>query len=221
VADLFRTAEAFKPDPTRVRVRFGTVVSVESDRTCTVSVGGGTVTGVKYAARCVPCPGYPVILLTDGQDLFAVDHIAADDLTLAPRAYRSSNLTVANTTDTVVEWAGANSDAWGCWSAGSPTRLTAPVTGRYLATAYVEFSADADGIRQAWIRRNGAEILGHVRTPTAGSGSSTNLTVTTPAFDLAKGDYVQLVVRHSAGNDLTVNRDGVLTPTLSLAHLGP
>lgn len=221
MADLFRTAEAFKPDPTRMRVRFGTVVSVEADRTCTVTVGGGTVTGVKYTARCVPCPGYPIVLLTDGQDLFAVDHIAANDLTLAPRAHRSASLTVANTTDTAVEWSAANSDAWGCWSAGSPTRLTAPITGRYQAAAYVDFAGDADGFRQAWILRNGTDILGYVKTLPAASGSPTNITVSTPAFDLDKGGYIQLIVRHSAGNDLVLNRDGTLSPALSLVYLGP
>lgn len=219
--DLFQVAEAFVPERAPLRVRFGTVSSVETDRTITVSVGGGTVSGVRYAASMVPCPGFTVFLLTDGEDLFAVDHLAANNLTLAPRAYRSSNLTVANTTDTAVTWDGANNDGWGTWVAGSPTRLTAPVTGRFMATAYVEFSGDADGFRQAWVRKGGTETLGYMKMLSAASGSPTNMTVATPAFDLDKGDYIELVVRHNAGNDLTLTRDGTLTPALSLIYLGP
>jgi hypothetical protein len=221
MTDLFRIASGFQSDSSPVRVRFGTVSSVEADRTCTVSVGGGTVSGVKYAASMAPCPGNVAFLLTDGVDLFAVDHLAAADLTLAPRAYRSASLTVANTTDTAVEWAAANSDAYGCWVSASPTRLTAPLSGRFSAAAYVEFAGDADGFRQAWVRKNGAEVLGYVKMLSAASGSPTNMTVSTPAFDLTKGDYVELVVRHNAGNDLVLNREGTLTPALSLIYLGP
>lgn len=216
-------ADALTPQPSPVRVRFGIVQSIEADRTITLTVGGSTETiaGVRYAASMTPCPGKAVFCLTDGTDLFAVDHMAAAELTLAPRAYRSANLTVANTTETAVTWAGANSDEWGSWASASPTFLSAPITGRYMATAQVEFAGDADGFRQAWIRRNGTDILGYHKQLSAASGSPTNMTVATPAFDLTKGDYIELVVRHNAGNDLVLNRDGTLTPALSLIYLGP
>ena len=221
MTDLFRQAQAFRPDPQKLRVRFGTVVSVESDRTCTVTVGGGTVAGVKYAARCVPCPGYPVFLLTDGQDLFAVDHLAADDLTLAPRAYRDADQTIGDGADTAVSFAGVVSDAWTCWAAGSPTRLTAPLTGRYQATGFVKFAANGTGFRQGWIAKGGSTVYGRTAAIAAASGSPTQFAVSTPAFDMTKGDYVELYVRQNSGGNLALTRDANLTPALSLVYLGP
>jgi hypothetical protein len=168
-----------------------------------------------------PCPGKSVFCLTDGVDLFAVDHMAANNLTLAPRVHRTATLSVANTTDTAVTWQDVNSDEWGCWTNASPTYVSAPITGRFMATAYVEFAGDADGFRQAWIRKNGSDILGYMKMLSAASGSPTNMTVATPAFDLNKGDYIELVVRHNAGNALDLNRDATLTPAMSLIYLGP
>ena len=220
----YRTvADVLTPQAAPLRVRFGVVQSIQADRTITLTVGGSTETiaGVRYTASMTPCPGKAVFCLTDGVDLFAVDHMAAAELTLAPRAYRSSSLTVANTTETAVTWAGANSDEWDTWISASPTLLSAPITGRFMATAFVEFAGDADGFRQAWVRKNGADVVGYVKQLSAAAASPTNMTVSTPAFDLTKGDYIELVVRHNAGNDLALNRDGTLTPALSLIYLGP
>jgi hypothetical protein len=221
MADLFRVADTLRTEPHQVRVRFGTVESVETDRTLTVNVGGGSVSGVQYAASMTPCPGKVAFLLTDGRDLFAVDHMAAEDLTLAPRVHRTSALSIANTTETAVTWEGVNSDAWGCWASGSPTYVSAPITGRYQATAYVQFAGDTDGFRQAWVRKNGTDILGYVKVLSAASGSPTDMTVATPAFTLAKGEYIELVVRHNAGNAIDLNRETDKTPTLSLIYIGP
>lgn len=221
MSDLHQLAAALRPSQPSVRVRFGTVVSVETDRTCTVTVGGGEVAGVRYAASCLPCPGYPIILLTDGQDLFALDHLAADDLTLAPRAYRSSDQTIGDASDTAVSFAAAVSDAWSCWAGASPTHLTAPATGRYQATAFVRFASSGTGFRSGWILRNGADTLARVNAIAAASGSLTMFTVQTPAFDLAKGGYVELYVRQNSGGNLALTRDANVTPTLTLTYLGP
>ena len=221
MSDLFRIASGMVQDAAPIRVRFGEITSVQANRTCTVNVGGADVAGVKYAAGMAPCPGKVAFLLTDGADLFAVDHMAAADLTLAPRASRNANLTVANTTDTAVTWAAVNSDAWGCWNAASPTYLSAPLTGRYMATAQVEFAGDADGFRQAWIRRNGTSVLGYDKAISAAAASPTDMTVAAPSFDMTKGDYIELIVRHNAGNDLVLNYDSSHNPSLSLIYLGP
>ena len=216
-------ADALTSQAAPLRVRFGVVQSIETDRTITLTVGGSTetVAGVRYAASMTPCPGKAVFCLTDGTDLFAVDHMAANNLTLAPRVHRTSSLSVANTTDTAVTWQAVNSDEWGTWVSASPTLVSAPITGRYTATAYVEFAGDADGFRQAWIRKNGTDVLGYHKQLSAASGSPTNMTVSTPAFDLDKGGYIELVVRHNAGNAIDLIRDGTLTPALSLIYLGP
>jgi len=219
--DLFRTASALVPDISPVRVRFGSIVSVEADRTCTVSVGGGSVSGVRYAAGMVPCPGRVAFLLTDGTDLFAVDHLAADGLTLAPRAYRLTDQSIADATDVAVSWDADNNDAWAAWIVGTPTRITAPVTGRYLATAYTRFAANATGFRSAWILKNATDILARETVISAAAASPTQMTVSAPAFDLTKGDYVELYVRQNSGGALALTRDATHAPSLSLVYVGP
>lgn len=222
MADLFRVAQAFAQEPDPIRVRFGKVVSIEANRTITVTIGGSTtsVSGVKYVASLCPLPGAVVMLMTDGADLFAFAHIAADGLTLAPRAYRSVDLTVAAATDVAVTWSGVNSDSWGCWSAGAPTRLTAPITGRYAATGNAKWASNGTGFRAIWIAKNGSE---EVRTNqiSAAAGSPTIVNVSSAPFNLTKGEYVELYVRQNSGADLAVTRDSDSQPSLGLRYLGP
>lgn len=218
--DPYLIAQAFTTDRPGLRVRFGVVSSVQTDRTLTVSVGGGTVTGVRYAAGMTPCPGYSVFLLTDGTDLFAVDHIAADGLTLAPRAYRTTDVNLTTGTDTAVSLQNAASDAWGCWVAGAATKLSAPITGRYLATAVVRFEANPTGLRAAWITKNGTDTIGRVQVA-ALSGSPTMLTVAATPTDLVKGDFIELNVRQNSGGDLALVAADNYFPSLGLTYLGP
>jgi hypothetical protein len=200
-----------------MRLRFGTVDSVQDDRTITVLVGGSTepIAGIRYAASMTPCAGKVILLLTDGKDLFAVDHLAAADLTLAPRAYRSTDQTIGDASDTAVTFDNVNSDAWGCWAGGSPTRLTAPVTGRY------RFASHATGFRAGWILKGGSTTLARVNAISAASGSPTMFTVTAGAFDLTKGEYVELYVRQNSGGNLALANDGTAFPSLALTYLGP
>jgi hypothetical protein len=213
-------AEAFTPETSPIRVRFGVVSSVETDRTMTVVVGGGTVSGVRYAAGMTPCPGYSVFLLTDGADLFAVDHMAADDLTLAPRAYRTADVNINTATDTAVSMQAVASDAWGTWVSGAATRLTAPVTGRYTANAVVRWESNGTGLRAAWITKNGADVIGRVQIA-ALSGSPTMFTVASTPTDLAKGDYIELHVRQTSGGNLALIAADTYFPSLGFTYLGP
>lgn len=67
-------AQAVKPPAGSIRFRQGTVVSVDSSYTMTVTIAGssGSVSNVKYTAAVTPIAGDGVWLVTDGQDLFAI-----------------------------------------------------------------------------------------------------------------------------------------------------
>jgi hypothetical protein len=175
---------------------------------------------VPYAAHVQPLPGSGCVLASDGTDLFVVAVLAAADRSLAPRAYRNSDQTLTSGVDTPASFAAAESDAWGCWSGSQPTRLTAPVTGRYQATGWVTFAANATGQRVAWVRRNGAVEVGRVQVP-ALAGNPTQLALATPAFTLSKGDYIELFARQDSGGDLALTRTADVSPALSLTYLGP
>lgn len=219
--DLFAAASVLKKSPTLLRFRFGTVVSVESDRTCTVTIGGDTtnVAGVKYLQE--PRPGAVVIMATDGLDIFVLGHLAAANGTIAPRASRSTTQSIPDGADTAISFDGVNNDAWGCWSAGNAARLTAPVTGRYMAVGQVTFAANGTGFRRICIEKDGTSTVGQVDLPTTLSGSAVWLNVTSQPFDMTQGEYVRLMVRQNSGGSLDVNNSSTFSPSLSLVYLGP
>lgn len=214
---------AIRPDAIGLRLRFGTVISIQNDRTCTVTIAGGTtnVVGVRYAAHVAPVPAAACVLASDGSDLFIIGVLAAADRTPSPRVYRDADLSVVDGTDTAVTWAAVNSDAWTSWSSGAATRLTARLRGRYMATAWVQFAGNGTGIRSAWIRKDGATTFGRVQVAPSSAGLPTQFTVASPVFDLEVGQYVELLVRQTSGGALLLTRDGAVSPSLSLIYLGP
>lgn len=219
--DLYKIAAGFRQPSSEIKVRFGSIVSVQTGRTATVTVGGSTdsVTGIPYLESMVPQPGKPVVMLTDGIDLFIVDHLSASNMSLSPRAYRSGDLTVGNNTDVSISWADVANDLWGCWASGNASRLTAPVDGRYMAVGTAQFAANATGYRAAWIDNNSGTTL--ARTQIAATPTNPAwLQVVTPPFDLTKNEYITMSVRQTSGGNLALTRDSVFTPSLSLIYLG-
>lgn len=217
-----RLVQALQHSP-GVRVRFGSVVSVESDWTCTVTIGGSAtaVSGVRYAADVQPLPGSGCVLASDGTDLFVLAVLAAEGRTIAPRASRSTTQSIANTNDTPITFDAVNGDAWGCWSAANATRLTAPVAGRYQATALVSWAGNATGFRSVWIEKNGTSTLGRASVASVGAGNPTWMEVMSLPFDMLPGDYIRLIVWQNSGGALNVNNSSTFAPGLSLTYLGP
>lgn len=222
--DFQALVPAFAAEQPSPRLRLGVVQSVQANYTCTVTVAGSTtaLTGVKYLASAHPVPGSPVWLMTDGLDLFAFAVIAADDRTFAPRASRSTSQSIPDGADTAVTFDAVNSDPWGSWSAGQAQRLTAKLTGRYMAVGAVQFAANATGWRAAWIERTGTSTVARVQVASAAAGSPTYVTVTSPPFDMTAGtDYVRLIVRQNSGGALDAVNSSTFTPALGLIYLGP
>lgn len=77
--DWSRIVPAMTPPTPGVRVRFGTVVSVDAGATLTVTISGAStaVSGVRYLDSVTPTAGDPVVFLTDGVDLFVLGTLAA------------------------------------------------------------------------------------------------------------------------------------------------
>lgn len=219
----YRIVDAIAGEQNRLRARIAKVVSVQADRTMTVQLAGTTenVDGVNYMDSVPPKPGSGIWVLSDGRDIFGFGAIAADGRTLSPRASRSTNQTISNAADEAITFDGAQSDGWSCWSAGSPTRLTAPVTGRYMAVANLQFEANGTGFRAGWIEKTGSSVLARTQVISAAAGSPTYFQVTTPPFDMTAGtDYIRLLVRQSSGGNLACVNSSTFAPSLSLIYLG-
>jgi hypothetical protein len=198
----------------------GTVVSIEAySITVTLAGGSANVAGVKYLAPVPPAPGVGVWLISDGKALLAVGMTAAAGRSIAPRAYRTTALTLTTATDTTVTWEADESDAYGFWDSGAATVLTCKVPGRYMAVGDARFAANATGIRAAWIELNTTTVVGRVRAA-ATSANPAQITVTSQAFTMAINDTVRMRVEQTSGGNLDLVVSGS-SPSLSLIYLGP
>lgn len=141
----------------------------------------------------------------------------------ACRLYNSVSISVANDSDVALTFNSEFYDPDGMHSTASNTsRITATIAGKYDLKACVAFDPDADGYRQAHFRINGVLSIGlDSRTSISGSpGLLTWVSISTD-YALAAGDYVELIVRHTAGAALNVVKQGTppASPVFSAAWI--
>lgn len=223
-SDLFQTASRFVQPDQKWKALAASVISVQADRTITVTVNGSSeeVANVAYTASTTPLPGTLVWVLSDGVDLFAIGSIATDNRTPSPRASRSTNQSIANATDASIDFDGVNSDAWGSWASGANSaRLYACIPGRYMAVGQATFEAHATGFRRLWIEKDGTSTVGRVDQISIGAGSAMWVNVTSQPFTMAPGEYIRLMARQNSGGALNVVNSSTYSPSLSLIYLGP
>ena len=123
-----------------------------------------------------------------------------------------SNLTIANATNTTINWPSETFDTDGYHSTVTNTsRITVPSgkAGKYFINSaiYWEASPAADAVALR-IYKNGSQVQFNATPKLA------NIQVTVVAsvtLDLAVGDYVELVVYQNSGSNLQVNVDGTYT----------
>lgn len=121
-------------------------------------------------------------------------------------AHHDANQSVNNDTSTTLAFNSERFDVGGCHSTvTNNSRLTVPSGegGRYLIGANIEFAADADGYRQVLFVLNGTTTIGGHRGP-GGATVTTIVSTVVPLYTLAAGDYVEVVVRHTAGAAINV-----------------
>jgi hypothetical protein len=87
---------------------------------------------------------------------------------------------------------------------GAPTRLTAPVTGKYHVFGAYAAVASATGFRRVTIRANGSTSLQHSDATNNGAGSSVVVSVSTDCV-LAAGEYVELLATQTSGGPLNAS----------------
>lgn len=223
--DLGYLVNQIKGDTTapNLRVRQGKVVTVNANRTIDVQIAGDTNTlpSVRYLSNYAPKPDDQTWLLNSGADLLAIGMVAGVDRTLAPTASRSTAQTITTSAQTKIIFDAVDSDGWNCWDVSpNPTRLTAPLTGRYIITGNVAFEAASSGHRAINILKNNTVELARSDFNPVSNSIDTHSTVTCHAVSLTKGDYVELRVWQNSGSDLDILNSGDHSPKLSLIYLG-
>lgn len=221
--DLDFLVKQIRTPQQNLRLRQGEVVTVNSDRTIDVQIAGDSATlpSVRYLSNFAPLPGYHVWIITDNNDMLAIGHVGRADKTLAPTAYRTTAQTITTSTQTKIIFDAVDSDDWDCWSVSpNPTRLTVPVTGRYILTGNVAFEAANAGHRAINILLNNTTELARSDFMPVSNSVDTHSTVSTHAVTLTKGDYVEFRVWHNKGSDLQILATGDHTPKFSMFYLG-
>jgi hypothetical protein len=132
------------------------------------------------------------------------------------------NQTVAPSTDVALSFEQVRFNQAGVYNASSPTRLTAPVTGIYLASAGVAWGLlpGDNNARRLSIRRNGTTIVSQViRTDT--NPDVRVVSNVTEVLRLSAGEFVEVVVSHGAAQAIDIVPIGELSPEFQLAFMSP
>lgn len=149
--------------------------------------------------------------LTDtiwGQTLSDLKAVGGSTGTVSARVYHNAAQSIASGTPTALAFNSERFDVEGFHDlATNNSRLTVPAGygGTYLIVGHVETPGGSTGYRQAYIRLNGATIIG-----IDASTADTNSTYLNPValYNLAAGDYVELVFTQNSGAAVNVTAAG-------------
>ena len=101
-------------------------------------------------------------------------------------------------------------------------RLTAPVAGRYLITAEVDWQHDTSGTRLLAIVVNGSKYVAYSIEPPSSDGTLDQNVET--VCKLAAGDYVEVLAAQTTSGSLYVSGTGMHdndTPAVTMDWIGP
>lgn len=137
------------------------------------------------------------------------------------RVYNSANISIPNATPTVLTFNSERFDSGNLHSTSSNTgRLTAPITGLHDICAHVLYAANITGRRETTLRLNGTTVIAiDERQTVTVAGVFTAVSISAH-YQLAAGDYVEVVVFQDSGGALNVTTAGNYSPEFSMVRLG-
>lgn len=125
----------------------------------------------------------------------------------ACRVYASGNQSIGNATFTAVTFNSERFDTDGMHSTSVNTaRVTAATAGIYQITGHLVF-ASGSGTRNARIRLNGVTSIAEQETPVT---TATRAVTVTCLYELAVGDYVELLAYQDSGGALNILGNGTV-----------
>jgi len=140
---------------------------------------------------------------------------------ISARVFNSSSQSIPSATTAILSFDSERWDTDNIHDTGvTNSRLTCTTPGKYLIFAHFAFESNPIGDRLASILLNGATEIARVKVQaTAGAGpTTTDLSVTTH-YDLAAGDYVEVVATHTSGGPLAVPASSAYSPEFGMVKL--
>lgn len=143
---------------------------------------------------------------------------AKDRPLIAARVYNSAAQTTQDGAPLTLSFDTVDRDDGGLYAGGSPTRLTAPVSGWYILTFNGSWASNGTGRRLFDFIINGTTHVGanEFHSNTTGSPFST---VTATKY-LTAGQYAEVVAYQTSGGPLDVVRDADRSADFSMALIG-
>lgn len=140
---------------------------------------------------------------------------------IGARMVRSATVAVADSSVVVLDFTGAATEFnSGVWSAGNPTRFTAPSAGLYYAAAAVHWaSSTGGGRRQLSISTNVPGAVHASKTNTTAAGQQQSQTVA-GLLKMAASDYVEFSVFQDSGVSVNLVGSSKASIVGSLVYFG-
>ncbi len=134
------------------------------------------------------------------------------------RVYNNADITIANSTETALTFNTERYDTDSIHSTSSNTsRLTCQTAGKYLIIGQASFYNNNTGIRTIVIKLNNTTSIGQdLRAAPVGDvwfGTSTK-------YNLSVGDYVELKVVQTSGDNLDVRSAAAAAPEFMMQRIG-
>lgn len=127
-------------------------------------------------------------------------------------------------TNAIMSWQAEDLDVFNAWDSSAPTKFQPPVPGWYLLNGGVCFAGNATGYRQAFWRKNNANVNGGSGIIIA-NGALTSIVFARPMAIQFNGstDYVELAATQNAGSGTNINTvvTGATMPTMTAIYTGP
>jgi len=136
------------------------------------------------------------------------------------RLYLSGNPSIANNTNTAVSWTDEAFPQVGTiWSAANPSRLTAPVTGKYLVLATAEWRTNTANLRSINITRS-AGGSGQYDLQSQGASGGRSICNAKLIVSLTAAQFLTVRVFQSSGGALTLHGGAPDRTRVSVLFLG-
>lgn len=120
------------------------------------------------------------------------------------KLYLSGNPSIPNNVTTNISWDSVAFSAGGIWSAGNPTRLTAPTTGKYLVFVNIEWRSNSTNLRNISITRTGGGVSQYPLQSQGATGGKSNVCGKL-LINLSATNYLEIGAFQSSGGALTLH----------------
>jgi hypothetical protein len=141
------------------------------------------------------------------------------------RVYRNAAQSIPSGDQTAVSFTTVRHDTMApnngpMWAAGDPTHIVIRHPGIYIATACIEFAANAAGLRAAAIFDTLSNQFIAITEIPAVNGDTTDITCSSGPFEVPAASSFQLFVIQTSGGALNLNASPAFSPELSVALVG-